>query len=586
MNKIWLCLLFSHLMLPNAASAEPTRIPRPPERRIFRGINDVIIGGPAGGAKTVVDTINLMAGHHDPTNGPGEPYYYGDFEDADGRPDWNGWTHEDVTQITETHWSVSNVNQADPGNLAAWCGDYIDACSPADSAWGYGWRWHDLLVFRKAVGDPGASATVSVGATLRHDCEPGYDYLHLSYAVEGQVGYHDIQSWDGFGDNVAAAGQATYLPGEYLGGTDVAIYWRFKSDGSWDDVDCSYASSGAANVDDVTVTVTQGLDVQVYTEDFQDGDPGPDWAFVFPPGVGDFAKIWTGLRDADPCAENLSPQVAFIDDGVVVPGTGGSRCTSWCYGPGGYVVNYTGGLAGPEHHLDNVVRSPVMTWPDPAHAGAIMSLDVYWPNHSYGLNSPGIFATYRFGTTNSEDPADISMYRSEYVWIRGPYYDRDDWEVTQNVEPGTRFAQIELVVYEIGHVWGYAGNDGEPGPYFDNVKLVTYPVGGPWMTTRELEQAQDNFPEIGAIDHLNLGSMHVRFDAANNISLPTHLRNDPGDTIVVNISASRPGAELDGLPRLHYILDANPVFDAYRTSGLPHEGSVEGGPAVRLAAAW
>ena len=40
-------------------------------------------------------------------------------------------------------------------------------------------------------------------------------------------------------------------------------------------------------------------------------------------GVGDFAKIWEGLEDVYPCVTNYSPQVAFIDDGIVVPGTGG-----------------------------------------------------------------------------------------------------------------------------------------------------------------------------------------------------------------------------------------------------------------------
>ncbi len=58
---------------------------------------DVIHGGSVGFAKAGGDTINLMASRHDPTNGTGEPTYYGDFEDAEGNPDWNGWTHYDIT---------------------------------------------------------------------------------------------------------------------------------------------------------------------------------------------------------------------------------------------------------------------------------------------------------------------------------------------------------------------------------------------------------------------------------------------------------------------------------------------------------
>ena len=78
-----------------------------------------IHGGPVGFHKAGGDTINLMSTHDDPTNGPGEPYYYGDFEDEFGNPAWNGWTSWDITQPDETHWNVSNYNQPDPGNHAA-----------------------------------------------------------------------------------------------------------------------------------------------------------------------------------------------------------------------------------------------------------------------------------------------------------------------------------------------------------------------------------------------------------------------------------------------------------------------------------
>ena len=40
-----------------------------------------------------------------------------------GGADWNGWTTFDWTVPQVHHWQVSNYNQADPANLAAWCGD-------------------------------------------------------------------------------------------------------------------------------------------------------------------------------------------------------------------------------------------------------------------------------------------------------------------------------------------------------------------------------------------------------------------------------------------------------------------------------
>ena len=156
-----------------------------------------IHGGSADLAKAGGDTINLMASHNDPTNnsdprdGGLEPYYYGDFEDADGDPSWNGWTHTDMTQPTESHWNVSNYNQPDPANHAAWCGDIgFAACieeDPEDPEGGYGNEWHDILEFRQTVPNAGTNSTVSITATLIYDSEPGYDYTYLGYQFNGQM---------------------------------------------------------------------------------------------------------------------------------------------------------------------------------------------------------------------------------------------------------------------------------------------------------------------------------------------------------------------------------------------------------------
>jgi hypothetical protein len=85
-----------------------------------------------------------------------------------------------------------------------------------------------------------------------------------------------------------------------------------------------------------------------YTENFEDGLLGPDWVATPNVGVGDFARVWGLLGDSDDCASNYSKLVAFIDDGLVVPGTGGTvGGPGNDYGPpGGYIVNNTGGLLG------------------------------------------------------------------------------------------------------------------------------------------------------------------------------------------------------------------------------------------------
>ena len=140
------------------------------------------------------------------------------------------------------------------------------------------------------------------------------------------------------------------------------------------------------------------------------------WAVEFPNGVGDFARIYRGLEDNDPCNTNYTAQVAFIDDGVVVPGTGGSQCINWCYGPGGYIVTTTGGLAGDTEHIHNAIESPVMQWPSharndcggPIPDGIILEFGVY-RHEDLTADSPGIF--YTWGVRSAAPGEDITAAR-------------------------------------------------------------------------------------------------------------------------------------------------------------------------------
>ncbi|MFO7581993.1 FlgD immunoglobulin-like domain containing protein [Guyparkeria sp.] len=88
---------------------------------------------------------------------------------------------------------------------------------------------------------------------------------------------------------------------------------------------------------------------------------------------------------------------------------------------------------------------------------------------------------------------------------------------------------------------------------------------GPVMTTSEVMLAQDNFPESGVLDLLELWSNGVRFDRAENTATPP--LNVPGDQLQVTITPS-PGAELLEWfpPQLHWKMKANPMFDMYRAS--------------------
>ncbi len=558
------------LVVAATAFAEPMPIPA--------RNNHLLHGGQFTSHKAAVDTIDLMG----PT-GSGAPYL-GDFEAG-----WNGWTSVDYTQPLGNHWQVSDYNQTVPGNLAAWCGkqDYA-ACGATDIAGGYGNSWHDQLELRVTVADPAQGATVHITATLQYDTEPGEDYVYLVAATEGQYWDNEIELWNYQG--TANVDQTfTYLPGELVGGDEVVIKFIFRSDGAWSDEDCNWPTVGACQVDDITTTVSQAgqPDLTTFT-DFQDGTFGA-WTNPDALGVGDFAQLWTGLEDIDPCATNYSQQVAFIDDGIVVPGTGGSECLNWCYGPMGYIVTPDGGLMPSYSRIQNSVLSPVMAWPAAGADGVTVSFDVY-RHEDLGVDSPGIFYVWSVRSADTDDSAgngvqniaDQPFESHNYAYSGPGEYFRESYAVADLIVPGRDEFQLQLGVYQLGWLYGWDGNDGYPAPYFDNVAVKMYPIEGPVITARAEDLAQDGFPESDVLDSENLGTMNVRFDAARNISAVADMRNDPGDSLVISVRAMRAGSTLVGPPTMHYAIDANPLFDAYRT--IATSGTVVGVPAVGAVA--
>ncbi len=413
----------------------------------------LIIHGGDGVGQAVGDTINLMG-----AAGGGAPYT-GDFDSG-----WNGWTSNDLTQPTSTHWRVSDFNQAGAGNLAAWCGDLdLTGCTGGgDVAGGYGNNWHDLLVYRATVANPALAAEVTVTSVLQYDTEPGYDFLRLSTSDTNGRAFTDLQVWDGSGTE-SISHVVTFQPSELLGGTDVAVWFRFQSDDGWSDEDCLWPSVGAAQIDDISVTTRQSgqADLVSFT-DFQDGTFG-DWIPAFPTGVGDFANLWSGLEELDNCATDYTQQVAFIDDGQVVTSTGGTMCINWCYGPGGYIVNTTGGLAGPAAHLHNVVDSPVMNWPDAARDGITLSYDLF-RHEELGADAVGMFATWSVRSADTDGSAghgaqslgEQPFRNHNLVYYGHPIYLRPTHNVTGLMNPGRDEVQVRLGVYELGWFWGWS----------------------------------------------------------------------------------------------------------------------------------
>lgn len=529
--------------------------------------------GPAA-AKAVVDTLLIMGPW-----GSGAPYN-GQFQTPNGGADWNGWTSVDLTQPIETHWHVDTYHVIS-GTYSAWCGslDY-PSCGPEDpDVGGYGNNWREVLEWRGTVTNPAAPCTLTVAALVNYDTELDYDVSYLSVVRHGAT----VDLWSASGTAVAVplSFQTVYQPGDYEGPNqnEVVVQFRFVSDGSWSDEDCQSMSAGALQVDEVQIDLSNGTG---YGTDFEDGTLG-DFQAVIPPGVGDFAKIWNhpGVRPGFETG-NISPMVAFIDDGLVVPGTGGTTCITWCYGPDGYIVNNTGGLLGPDFHLHNYILSPPMALPQPDYEGAELVFDV-WQDEPLSSVSAGMAYFWDVRSTVENDPLalDNALWRSrDFLYLGSFGWLRQVEPIGDLVEPGARLAQVRLGVYEIGFLFGSEGPDGSPAPYFDNVRLTSYPYYGPALSAQVTALPNDNFPASGGLDLVNLGANSVRFDMGN---LTNQFWNvpalSPGDSVVVTAVPQRAGATLVGTPRMHWRLQANPLFTAAeRTAGLGTSGYVDGWP--------
>ncbi len=537
--------------------------------------DELIVGGPTDLVKSAGDTLVIIGPH-----GSGA-LFNGQFETESGDPDWQGWTGLDLTLSTEENpWHVSNykaegLHGQGADNLALWCGEDFPACDLDDEVGGYGNRYDAVIEWVSAVANPSEPCQVNLDFWLNHDLEEAYDFLFINARfADGEV--LTLLELDGQSTNLHIQESITYQPGQYLGsnGDQVQLEMRVVSDPGWSDEDCGAPSIGACQVDDILVTIDNGS-VNSFT-DFEDGTTG-DWTHGLPTHVGDFSKIWTGLEDIDPCATNYSPQVAFIDDGVVVPGTGGTYCIDWCYGLYGFILNNSGGLAEPENRLHNVVVSPAIELSELDASMLILEYDVF--DHSdFFEEDAGMFSRWYVRSTNLNDPGDLenSMWETHLFLFFKTGYSRPLEQLNSLLVEDARYIQIALGVQEVGYVHGRDGDNGTPAPYFDNVRLSAVQDAGPAIYTHAGSLAQDAFPESGQLDWNNPAANNVRFDSARSNTPPGEDVPIPEDSIFCFVDENRPGSSLTGPAVLSYRLDANPVFDPYRTSGLPLSGEVQG----------
>ncbi|MFH1844160.1 MAG: FlgD immunoglobulin-like domain containing protein [bacterium] len=402
--------------------------------------------------------------------GPGS--IEGRFEDAYGLPDRQGWLGVSITDTAAAYWQIDffNCDNLDPGqpdNHAWWCGADYTPCSPEDPPGGYGNNLYESLEWYGTIADPGSPVTVTINAVLNHDTEPGYDVLYLEY--ESQFSVQSLRQYEGLQDGVIVAETVSLTPADYVGPNNdqVHLLWSFVSDGLYSAEDCDWPNDGAAQIDRIEVFFDQGGGPVLIgaTETCEPGDP-VQWTtqLHISPDVGDFSQVWPMLDDLDPAVQNDTPQFAFIDDGIVVPGTGGSEGINWTYGPGGYTIYM--------HLLEpwtNEIWSPPITLSEPAGAfdAVVLTYDVY---EHIGLCQPQ-GGRWRIRSRSGGDWS-AWLWPEDWITAEGEYL-----HIARNVkpylDPGDTELQIALGVgFMLFEIWCWEATGQTPAPYYDDVSVA------------------------------------------------------------------------------------------------------------------
>jgi len=553
------------------------------------------------------DTFDLYGGAQnlvrDPDGipGSGDEYVEGKFQDVTGftprglrtvaSPGANQWFGVDLTD-QPTYFQVSdfnaeNLNGNGSGNEAAWSGlaDGDPLAAGWDDAPGYGNNWNDVLLFESdPVANPAAGASIGLDFYYNIDLEPGYDFFLVEYDSAGTwttVWQDDNTNRTELGFPIPglqystlAASPIVFTGGDYGEGDRVRIRMVVTSDGGFSDEDGLYVGDGAVQIDDIAVT---GIPGQSYpTETFTGGFV--NWAPDKAAFAGDFAKVFAGITDIDPCADNNSPMVGFIDDGTAPsngPGvdgtvaTGGSLSINWDYGiPGGYVFNYTGGLTGGAVPVNNEVWSPEFDWDVPGVADDGVDVSGSALYFTVWRHNPLNNGTFYVWHVRSQVAGEWGTWQDRgfvYFSATGEYL--PTLQATTDLIPqGVEKVQVALGGTDLADSFGFPGTDSTPAPLFDSVRFYKYKIGGIPISTRTIDLSNDSFPtsgDIAASNDTERDLLDIRFDEASDISSGD--ANVPGDSIAVTVAPVIPGTTLDRID-LKWALRRNPLFDAVRTN--------------------
>jgi flagellar hook capping protein FlgD len=465
-----------------------------------------------------------------------------------GMPDNEGWLTPAEFEGSLWHIDTFNAELLDPGqpdNRAMWCGSYYPPCNNEPLNPGYGPSRDDWLVWSAPVGDPLLPTDVNVSAMLNYDHEPGYDYLRLDVYTDDQ--FQTIASWNGANKSGGVFAPETVDldfavdPMLYDDG-EVRLRWRFTSDGAGDDHTCIWPTDGAAQIDNIAVSFDQGGGpIQMTFDDFELGNP-VNWTATQAFDCG-FGQVWPVLQDAGFCrTPNATPQLAFIDDGTACDAQP-THGTTWTYGPDGLVLDCEtmGGLAGE-------FWSPVLELPDMVlYDGLDLEFDAYLhtadPDGFYGTAKVRFSEDGGFTWTGWYTPRGYNVFGASL-----PRYSRLRLDFGTFVPVTADRMQVSLGVR--AYSYSYACQTLTPAPYYDNVAVRVYAHGGPQIKFPSVigQVPGDEFKDYGTLDLQDLSANAVG-------QVP----------IGINAKFVRRYSVRDTEARLHWALDANPLFDAHRT---------------------
>ncbi len=479
-----------------------------------------------------------------------------------------GWTSIDRTE-GEAHWSVSAFNAANldpenPDNKAWWCGENFPPCDEFDLEGGYGPNWNTSLNLVTDAPDPNQATSIQISGNLNYNLEDYYDYLSLEAMTFS--GWSPFYEFTGTGSDdfsfAKVLNDTDYVDGKIL------LRWHMTSDGGYDATDCMFPNEGAAQIDNIVV-IFNGVQVGA-TEDCENPNT-LQWTPSGATGVGDFAKLWTDLIEPSTCSYEINPshQWAFIDDGQYFPDCGPSMCQSYCYGPGGYIVNPSGGLKGPNFHIYNEVASPPVSLnPYDDARGLILAFDQFIDLPS----ASGIYSSWSV-RSSAEIEANINLDSgswSSWSWdgfglYGGPSKYRRQVDISQFLVEDARWVQVAVGVYEFGWVWGNDSNDASPSPYFDNIEVLKYTNGNYRISAYGVDLAQDS---AGSTANSNPALHELAFNSARNTNTDTSWDaiGIAADSLVVSVVPLRSTSPAVSSVQLHFFIEENQEYSSYRSN--------------------